>query len=336
MKVSIIIPVYNVEEYIEQCLQSIINQTYKNIEIIIVNDGSPDKSGLIIEKYSKKDSRIKVINKENGGLSSARNSGILKASGEYVLHVDGDDYIDRKAVEMLLKKAEETQADIVIGDVLLVFENSKNEVWVDSTLREIEVVNGIDYLEQQYFVGKARNCIWNKLIRRNLYTDYNISHPENISLGEDSGTLPALLLHARKVAKINHIVSFYRQNPNSMMNQNNKKILQYKSAISQVKQHFKDYYYEELFNQYEEAFKYHVYYTEVMHIPYSKAKKYGYSDYIEGWNELLNEISLLCSNKYIVENLSRKQSIKLNLYRIHYMLGDFSQFINDFIKRITH
>ena len=92
MKISIIVPIYNVEKYIRKCIESIINQTYRNIEIILVDDGSPDNCGKICDEYAKKDSRVKVIHKKNGGLSDARNKGTEVATGEYIMYVDSDDY----------------------------------------------------------------------------------------------------------------------------------------------------------------------------------------------------------------------------------------------------
>lgn len=114
-KVSIIIPVYNVEKYLKRCLDSIIRQTYKNLEIICVNDGSPDSSLEILRKYEKQDSRIKIVDKENGGVSSARNSGIRAMTGEYVIFVDADDWLEKDAVEKLYQIAKKETVDIVRG-----------------------------------------------------------------------------------------------------------------------------------------------------------------------------------------------------------------------------
>ena len=100
--VSIIVPVYNIEKYLEQCINSLINQTYSNIEIILVNDGSNDRSSNICERYEKKIDNIMLLNKPNGGLSDARNYGISAAKGEYIVFVDGDDYVDKYYVEKLI------------------------------------------------------------------------------------------------------------------------------------------------------------------------------------------------------------------------------------------
>ena len=110
--VSIIVPIYNVEKYIKECIDSIINQTYKNLEIILVDDGSPDCCPKICDEYSKKDKRIKVIHKENGGLSSARNAGLDVAKGEYVSFIDSDDVVDEKFIETLYNLCIENNCDI--------------------------------------------------------------------------------------------------------------------------------------------------------------------------------------------------------------------------------
>ena len=114
LKISVIIPVYNVEEYLQECINSIINQTYKNLEIIIVNDGSTDNSLNICNEYQKIDERIKVFTQKNGGLSAARNTGIINATGDYILFVDSDDWLELSAVEIMTNLLKEKMADIVI------------------------------------------------------------------------------------------------------------------------------------------------------------------------------------------------------------------------------
>ena len=117
MKVSIIIPVYNVEKYLEKCIKSVLNQTYQNLEIILVDDGSKDKSAIICDEYMVKDNRITVIHKQNGGLSSARNAGIEVATGEAVFFLDSDDYISKECIEKLVKLMKKNSADISINQI---------------------------------------------------------------------------------------------------------------------------------------------------------------------------------------------------------------------------
>lgn len=111
--VSVIVPIYKVERYLKECVDSIINQTYKNLEIILVDDGSPDKSGEIADSYAEKDGRVRVIHKENGGLSDARNVGIESAKGEYISLIDSDDYISQYFIEIMMKNAIKYVTDVV-------------------------------------------------------------------------------------------------------------------------------------------------------------------------------------------------------------------------------
>ena len=115
-KITVIVPVYNVENYLNKCLDSLINQTYKNLEIIVINDGSIDNSGEICQEYAQKDNRIVYIEKENGGQSEARNMGLDRMTGSYVAFVDSDDWVELDYVEILYKKITEYQADIAVGN----------------------------------------------------------------------------------------------------------------------------------------------------------------------------------------------------------------------------
>lgn len=126
-KISIIVPVYKVEIYLERCVESIINQTYKNIEIILIDDGSPDRCPMMCDQYAKKDSRITVIHKKNGGLSDARNAGLDIATGEYIAFVDSDDWIEVDFIETLYVNAKTVDADISIIGCTLVWDNGKRK-----------------------------------------------------------------------------------------------------------------------------------------------------------------------------------------------------------------
>ena len=121
--VSVIVPVYNVEKYLEQCVDSVLNQTYRNLEIILVDDGSQDSSREICDTYINVDSRVKVIHQENGGSSSARNAGLVCASGAYVFFLDSDDWLAYNAIEIMLLKALTNNAQMVICDIALIYES---------------------------------------------------------------------------------------------------------------------------------------------------------------------------------------------------------------------
>ena len=122
-KVSIISPMYNVEKYLKKCLESYVNQTLIDIEIILVDDGSPDNSGKIADEYAKRDSRIRVIHKKNAGVSAARNDGLSIAKGEYVIFCDSDDWMNENACEILYSAAKKNNADISIADVYMAYSN---------------------------------------------------------------------------------------------------------------------------------------------------------------------------------------------------------------------
>ena len=123
--VSVVVPIYNVQDYLEKCIDGILKQTYDNLEIILVDDGSPDECGQICDAYALKDKRIHVFHKENGGLSDARNYGMKEATGKYITFIDSDDFIHARFIEILLRIAKEKQADIVVGDFFLFQESDK-------------------------------------------------------------------------------------------------------------------------------------------------------------------------------------------------------------------
>ena len=185
-KVSVLIPVYNVEDYLEQCLDSIINQTFQDIEIICVNDGSTDSSPDILKKYSAKDSRIVVVNKENGGLPSARNAGIDAAKGQYVSFVDADDYIEPNMIERLYGTAERKKAEIVICGANIFPETPRAADWLYSTLSpQSEYYEKCD--EKLLFENVAsRPFVWRVFVSKDLIDRNGIRLNESIHIGEDN------------------------------------------------------------------------------------------------------------------------------------------------------
>ena len=118
--ISVIVPIYNVEKYLARCVDSIVNQTYKNLEIILVDDGSPDRCPQMCDDYAEKDSRIKVIHKKNGGLSDARNAGMAVATGEYISFIDSDDWIETSMFELLLNNIFQYDCEISCGGIMMV------------------------------------------------------------------------------------------------------------------------------------------------------------------------------------------------------------------------
>lgn len=205
IKVSVIVPVYNIKDCLEKCIQSIQRQTYGNIEILLVNDGSTDGSDIICRKYARIDRRIEVIDKENGGLVSARKAGISRAEGDYILNVDGDDWIEDIMIESLVLKAEQTNADIVTSGYYQ--ESLKNIAKVTDSIEE-----GIYYTDEEknyfyqrmIFNGKVERkgimqSICTKLIRASLFREVYLRESEYIVLGEDTASLYSCCVQADKI-----------------------------------------------------------------------------------------------------------------------------------------
>ncbi len=200
IKISVIIPVYNVEEYIEQCVESVVNQTLKEIEIIIVNDGTQDNSMKKIEKFLS-DKRITVINKENGGLSSARNCGLKIAKGEYISFVDSDDFIDEMMLEKLYENGE--GKDIIISDVI-----EYNHITQEKKQREIK--NEIKkYTKGSYFWKYSGFEVCNKIYKRNFLMKNNIKFIEGIVFEDILFNFYSLFL-ANKVKYVEGVYYYYR------------------------------------------------------------------------------------------------------------------------------
>ena len=161
--ISVIVPVYNVEPYLRKCLDSIINQTYQNLEILLVDDGSSDKCGEICDQYAKLDNRIKVFHTANRGLSEARNLGLDNAKGEYIGFVDPDDWIEPDMYELLLKRLEETKADIVECGMIKEYWDKSEE-----SKKENMELTGKEAL-RLLLIGKMSNAVWNKLWKRQCF-----------------------------------------------------------------------------------------------------------------------------------------------------------------------
>ncbi len=212
---TIVIPVYNTEKYLRRCLESVINQTFRQFEIILINDCSSDNSSIILDEYAKKDNRIKLINlKENKGLSAVRNIGIQSSSGKYILHLDSDDWIEPTYINDLINMAIKNDADIVISDFYIDYDNGNKVYFSDQSSTE-KVLNNYDCIKNICY-GVASPAVWPKLIRKSLYISNNIFHPEGISLGEDLAVMIKLLFYAKTIVKINKSYVHYIQNVESI------------------------------------------------------------------------------------------------------------------------
>ena len=213
-KVSILVPIYKVSKYIERCAVSLFEQTFEDIEYIFVNDCTPDNSievlSNVIKRYPNRQPQIRIINHEkNRGLASARNTGIDNANGDFVLHIDSDDYIEPNMTELLYNKAIEENADIVVCDFIMEWHNT-NRV-VEQTWDK----------NPKIFINKilsvhAVPSVWNKLFKMRLYSENNITAIEGINLGEDLLITPKLLYYSKNVSKVEvPLCHYFQTNSNS-------------------------------------------------------------------------------------------------------------------------
>ena len=199
MKVSIIVPIYKVEKYLDKCIKSITDQTYKNLEIILVDDGSPDKCPQICDEWATKDKRIKVIHKKNGGASSARNAGVELADGQKIMFVDGDDTINSKLVEFLFNAMKETGASLAMSNWRKIYsideENINFSEYKYKTFKNEEVF-------ELLFNKKVPLIMvpWAKLFDIHLFE--NIRYSEDYSLAEDEHIIHKILIKTKKLAYV--------------------------------------------------------------------------------------------------------------------------------------
>ena len=218
MLISVIIPVYNAEKHLRRCIDSILAQTFTDIELLLVDDGSKDKSGIICDKYAAKDSRIRVFHKENGGVSSARNMGIDEAKGDWLSFIDSDDWIEPTMYERMLQELIGNNADICMCDINMYW--GRDAFVYENCL----YVSGVKEKDIYTYI----NCPWNSssniLARKSLFEKYKLRFPEGITYCEDFHLTLRLLYMATKIVKVNEPLYVYdRTNEDSAMHQLNQK-----------------------------------------------------------------------------------------------------------------
>lgn len=213
IKFSVVVPVYNVANYLKYCIESIINQTYKNLEIILVDDGSTDKSSEICDFFKEKDNRIKVINKKNGGASSARNVGIENSTGDYLIFIDGDDYWDdNTALDQVYKNLIKSKVDVLMFGFKKYYESNK-VIEKSKYIFDIDMIdinskkNTINYLVKNNLLISSP-C--NKVIKINLFDENNLKFKEGI-IAEDIDWNLRLAINAGSFGVLNNAFYIYRQ-----------------------------------------------------------------------------------------------------------------------------
>lgn len=298
MKYSIIVPAYNTEKYIDKCLKSIFSNTYKNFEVIIVNDGSIDKTEDIINKYIKKYDNIIYIKQKNMGLSLARNNGVKKATGDYLLFIDSDDYVEKNLLENINKNIDDL--DVLRYQLNIVF----NDKIIPYGEKEFNVTNGIDAFEKivRYkFIEMAALYV----INRKYYLDNNFMFEKDV-YHEDYGLLPLVIATAKKVKSINYLGYNYVQRDGSIMSSNDTEKMKKKM--------------DDMLFLFTKAIKY------LDNIPYSQNVKSFYANsIIDKYNSLSDKLKKEYIKKIkdlkvisYLSNDSFKRKIKKILYEIKY------------------
>lgn len=308
--ISIIVPIYNVGKYLPKCIESILNQTFKNFELILVNDGSTDNSGVVCDDYAKKDTKIKIIHKSNGGVSSARNAGLYVAKGEYIGFVDPDDYIDKNMYEKLYRLCIDNNSDIAICR----FNREINgKIQNKESTEEIIELNNMEAMNELFKGNLYRFSLCNKLFSKKCFND--VLFPEE-RIHEDLSTTYKLFANSKKAVYINYCGYIYVRRENSILTSTyNEKRLQAFIAWDEIIE-FIDKNYYEIIEQVIATFTYwcvdNILYI-LNQVNNSKKK-----------NNYLNIIQKYTTKYYIYIKrnniLSRSYKLRIRIFNINYKL----------------
>lgn len=308
-KVSVIVPVYNVEKYLIKSLDSLVNQTLEDIEIIVVNDGSTDNSKKIIEVYKEKyQDKIKYLEKPNGGLSDARNFGIPHATGEYIAFLDSDDYVELDTYEKMYNKAKEENADMVECDFIWEYPN------------KTKIDTGIIYKNKKEMLTYARVVAWNKLIKRDLLEKYKIEFPKGLRY-EDVEFFYKMVPYYNKVSFVKEPLIHYIQRESSISKVQNERTKEIFEVLDNVIEYYKN---KNLYNEYKDELEYT--YTRLLlcsslfRMVKIKDKKVKKELLNTTWTNLRKKFPNWKKNKILKENKSIKNLYMKTINKISYKI----------------
>ena len=277
IKVSVIVPVYNVEKYLEKCLDSLSCQTLKEIEVIIVNDGSPDNSQSIIDKYVKKYSNFHGYKKPNGGLSSARNYGIKYTKGEYIAFLDSDDYVTSDMYLKMYEKAISNDFDMVVCDVNYVEDDKVISVATSN------IKNDTSNIKKT--MKNIYPAAWNKIFKKELLVSNDVYFKEGVWF-EDVEFIYRLLPYVKNIGVVHEPFNQYVQRPGSITNTVNKKIYDYVYNMNGIIDFFKE---RKIYDEYKKELEYS--YVRYVYATFVKSiLRYDYKDYMEGVNFAITSV----------------------------------------------
>lgn len=303
MKLSVIVPVYNVEKYLEKCLDSLANQTLKEMEVIIVNDGSPDNSQAIIDKYVHKYSNFHGYIKPNGGLSSARNYGIKYAKGEYIAFLDSDDYVTLDMYLKMYEKAISNDFDMVVCDVNYVYPDK--EFVVTSHIKN-------DTMDIKKVMNTIYPAAWNKIFKRELFNN-NVFFKEGIWF-EDVEFIYRILPYIKSIGVVHEAFNQYVQREGSITNTINKKIYDYVYNMNSIISFYKE---RKIYDEYKNELEYS--YVRYIYATFIKScLRYSYEDYLESVDfaikNVKNTFPKYRRNKYFYQSLKGLYLVLFNKF----------------------
>ena len=325
MKVSVIIAAYNIEDYIERCILSVIKQTLKEIEIIVVNDGSTDNTLERVKKLAQNNKNIRIINQKNKGLVEARKSGLKIAKGEYILFIDGDDWLEIDALEKLYINAKENESDIVLYNAFFAYEHNKKKLDIIKCNKNI-----INKPLEALFKCEILPAIWAKLIKRDYIYNNKIEFAKDISFAEDLAITSSLFMYNPKISIVNEYLYNYYQREDSITNSIDNRVLEIDKAIEFIKSQLIK---KNIYDKYKLYFEYMIY----IHLYEWKFLVYDKFDYIHKslYQQYTNRNIDIYNNKYIIERIetySRGLRIRQNAYLKGYQIGKVYDKLRKLVK----
>lgn len=306
-KVSVIVPVYNVEQYIKKCLETLVNQTLEEIEIIIVNDGATDNSKMYIQTFLEKyPQKIIYLEKENGGLSDARNYGIPYAKGEYIAFLDSDDYVEKNMYEKMYEIAKKENSDMVECDFIWEYPNKKR------------IDTGAVYQNKHEMIEKIRVVAWNKLIKREILEKSQIKFPKGYRY-EDTEFTYKLIPFIDKVSFCKIPMVHYIQREGSISNLQNERTLEIFDVLNHVIKYYKENdLYEEYYNELEYIYSRYAFCSSFLRIVKIQDKNLREKIVNKTWDNVHNQFPNWKQNKILKQNKSAKNLYLRTINKVTY------------------
>lgn len=314
-KISFVVTCYNLEKYIEKCLKSILNQSLKEIEIIVVDDGSTDQTINIVKNICENDARVKIVTQKNEGANAARKSGLKLATGEYVSFIDGDDWIDKDMAMEVYLEASNTKCDIAMFNYVLAYDDkNKNKVCYDKFYGNIKENEYLELLLRQ----KISHCLWNKLYKRKLLLKADFYNVCSTSMGEDLAANILIALKKPKVKMIKKAYYYYYQRSNSTMNTVTETLLEIVDSLNYIDELLKK---DNLYEKYKKEIEY-LWFTQcyyfniiVVNVKHNKYHK-------QLFNIWKSKNINIYKNELCQEKLTKKIKLLDFCYNINYYLGE--------------